>query len=230
MTTFHPSCNVYAAIAAGPSPEEREAEARARLQARAARVATIQAIYPPAVPLSASTRPKRASPAQATARLPRAESEARQKAATEEYAAAFLRIQSRYQHARLRGHLAAKYELSLSTIDRLTLAYREAQGVKVPRAVFFAGEQRLLHWLRANTSQRRALPTEAIVAALGMRSGHDLGNLIHRVRKSLQNAANPAARWIIAYDRDRQGYYFDHALVAQYPHLAAILEDDNAAP
>jgi len=38
-------------------------------------------------------------------------------------------------------------------------------------------------------------------------------------------ATNPAARWIIVYDRDRQGYYFDHELAATYPALMAILEE-----
>lgn len=222
MTIFDPATNVYAAIAAGPSPEQQAADARARLLARATRAAAIQAIYPPAAEPTPAIRKRAPS---FRPRLSRDESAARQQAATDEYAEALPGIHSSYQHARLRAHLAAQYGLSLSTVDRLTLAYREAHKMTIPREVLRRDERRLLHWLRTNTSQSRALPNEAIVTALGMRSGHDLGNLIYRTRKGLQSLADTGARWIIAYDRDRQAFYFDHDLAATYPALMAILEE-----
>jgi hypothetical protein len=228
MTTFTPATNIYAAIAAGPTAEEREAERRRAIDARLARqdrLRTAVCVTPePPIPVVVKS-PLAGRRTRGPERRDRADHTRRKAAAVADYASAFPSLQNRAEHGDLIRSLCARYDLSGSTMDRIAQEWRWSQGVRIPSRVTAPRELSLLRWFHASTSRQRPLPAEAVLAQTNAPDYRAMGNVLYCLRKSLAAAFGDEARQCVVYDRDRQGYYFDHELAATYPALMAILEE-----
>jgi hypothetical protein len=226
MTTFSPATNIYAAIAAGPTDAEREAERRRAIDARLARQDRLRTAVcvtpePPIVVKSPLAGRRTRGPE----RRDRADHTRRKAAAVADYASAFPSLQNRAEHGDLIRSLCARYDLSGSTMDRIAQEWRWSQGVRIPVRVTAPRELSMLRWFHASTSRQRPLPAEAVLAQTTAPDYREMGNVLYCLRKSLAAAFGDEARKCVVYDRDRQGYYFDHELAATYPALMAILEE-----
>lgn len=226
MTTFSPATNRYAAIAAGPTDAEREAERQRALKARLARqnrLRTAVCVTPePAVVVKSPLADRRP---RGPEKRDRADHARRKAAAAADYAAAFPTLQNRAEHDQLITSLCFRHDLSGSTMDRIAQEWRWSQGVRIPSRVTAPRELSMLRWFHASTSRQRPLPAEAVLEQTNAPDYRAMGNVLYCLRKSLAAAFGDEARQCVVYDRDRQGYYFDHELAATYPALMAMLEE-----
>jgi hypothetical protein len=110
-------------------------------------------------------------------------------------------------------------------MDRIAQEWRWSQGVRIPVRVTAPRELSMLRWFHASTSRQRPLPAEAVLEQTNAPDYRAMGNVLYCLRKSLAAAFGDEARQCVVYDRDRQGYYFDHELAATYPALMAMLEE-----
>lgn len=217
LTSFHPSTNRYAAIAAqvaaGPSEAERAATREAKARRRRHMFTFVE-----------QDRPASSIPT-----LPRSreEDEARRAAFVAAYAREYQAVMNQTLHVILVKQLAAQHHISQRAAKRYTEAYRRGEKLTVPRAdpcEWRPIELAVLRLLLA--APGHYLTGDAIAASLDVprrRLGHDL---IYNTRMRLRYVTGEeAAGGVILTISNPPGYRLDMDALHRYPAIVAALED-----